>query len=103
MFMKIQYGNKKIIQNLFLKHSFYTKSFRFKVKSFENYAWVLKIGWLRSGKFILEVRSTFGNDGRFIIAKKVELVGAIMNAFWYKAYNDLRVVGGDIVSFKIFG
>lgn len=38
MFMKIQYGNKKIIQNLFLKHSFYTKSFRFKVKSFENYA-----------------------------------------------------------------
>lgn len=88
---------------MFFKYFFYIKSFRFKVKSFENYVWVLKIGWFRFGKFIFEVRLIFGNDGRFIIVKKVELVGVIMNVFWYKVYNDLRVVGGDIVLFKIFG
>lgn len=74
---------KKIIQYLFHKHSFYTQNFSaFKVKSLENYGtWILKIGQLGSGKFVLELRPTFGIYSQFIIAEKVELVGAIINAF----------------------
>lgn len=56
-----------------------------------------------SGKFILELRITSRNSSQFIIAKNVESVGVIMNAFWHKIYNDLCAVEGDIISFKIFG
>lgn len=34
-----------------------------------------------SGKFILELRITSRNSSQFIIAKNVESVGVIMNAF----------------------
>lgn len=46
IFVKIQYVNMNIMNNLFLKHSFCTENFPvFIVKSFENYGgWTLKMG-----------------------------------------------------------